>query len=286
MIDFHTHPVLIKEMVDDSEQLKHAVRNVFNLQNTLQPIETFKDQMKVAGIEKAVLLPIDCSTARGCKIFSNEQIADLASKHEFFIGFASVDPLSEDAVDELRKAISELGLKGLKLDPSLQLFYPNDKEKAYPVFDEATKLGIPVVIHAGMTWEANAMMKYSHPSLLEDVAQDFPKLNLVIAHMGWPYVLESVSLALKYPNVYLDTSCLYSDTPREFIEYVFTKQLPITLVERSLNRKIVFGSNYPRIEIHKMVKAVKNVLHEEDVILNIFQNNALKLLREPMEGMP
>jgi predicted TIM-barrel fold metal-dependent hydrolase len=284
LIDFHTHPFLIKEVVEESEDLKSAVRDVFNLQNALQPIETFKDQMKTAGVLKAVLLPIDCSTAHGCKIFSNEQIADLVSRYDFFIGFASVDPLREEAPNELRKGITELGLKGLKLDPSLQRFYPNDKEKAYPVFDEASKLGIPVVIHAGMTWEADAMMKYSHPSLLEDAANDFPELKLVIAHMGWPYVLESVALAMKYPNVYLDTSCLYADTPREFIEYVFTKQVPITLIERSLNRKIVFGSNYPRIEIHKMVKAVRNVLHEEDVIQNIFDNNALKLLGETTEG--
>jgi len=280
LIDFHTHPVLIKEVVGDSEVLRNAVRKVFNLQNALQPLETFKRQMKVAGIERSVLLPIDCSTAHGCKIFSNEQIADLAKDNDFFIGFASVDPLREDAAENLGIAVSDLGLKGLKLDPSLQQFYPNDRERAYPVFEKASKLEIPVVIHSGMTWAADAMLKYSHPSLIEDVAHDFPTLNIVIAHMGWPWVLDSVALALKYPNVYLDTSCLYADTPREFIEYVFTKQVPITLVERSLYRKILFGSNYPRIEIHKMVRAVRSILHEEDVVQAIFQENALRLLSE------
>jgi predicted TIM-barrel fold metal-dependent hydrolase len=279
LIDFHTHPVLIKEIVEGSEELKHAIRKVFNLQNALQPLETFKRQMKVAGIEKSVLLPIDCSTAHGCKIFSNEQISKLAKDNDF-IGFASVDPLKQDAADELESAISDLGLKGLKLDPSLQQFYPNDKDKAYPVFEKASKLAIPVIIHEGMTWEADAILKYSHPALLEDVAHDFPKLNLVIAHMGWPWVLDSVALALKYPNVYLDTSCLYADTPNEFMEFVFTRQIPITMVERSLYRKLVFGSNYPRIEIHKMAKAIRRLLHEEDVIRDIFFENAAKLLGE------
>jgi len=267
MIDLHTHPVLIKEVVEQSEKLTKAVRKVFNLQNTLQPLETFKKQMEVAGIERSVLLPIDCSTAHDCKIFSNEQIADLVREHEFFIGFASVDPHKRDAAEQLVKAVVGLGLKGLKLDPSLQQFYPNDKEKAYPVFKEASRLKIPVVIHAGMTWEADAMMKYSHPSLLEDVAYDFPKLKLVIAHMGWPWVLDSVALALKYPNIYLDTSCLYADTPREFVEYVFTRQVPIMLIERSLNRKMVFG-------------AIKNILREPEVVQNIFHNNASELLGE------
>jgi predicted TIM-barrel fold metal-dependent hydrolase len=278
LIDFHTHPVLIKEIVERSEELKRAIREVFNLQNALQPLETFKRQMKIAGIEKSVLLPIDCTTAHGCKIFSNEQISDLVSSNDSFIGFASVDPLKEDAADDLDNAISGLGLKGLKLDPSLQQFYPNDKDKAYPIYEKASKLGIPTLIHEGLSWEADAMMKYSHPNLLEDVAHDFPNLNLIIAHMGWPWVLDSVALALKYPNIYLDTSCLYADTPREFIEYVFTKQVPITILERSLHHKILFGSNYPRIETHKMVSAVKNVLHEEDIARLIFRGNALKLL--------
>lgn len=184
MIDFHTHPVLIKEIVGNNKNLLRAVRDIFKMGLSLQPLRTFLLQMDLAGIQKAVLLPIDCSTTRGCKIFSNEEIAKLCKENDRFIGFASVDPHKDNASKELDYAKGELGLKGLKLDPGLQEFYPNDKKLAYPLYEKANQLKIPVIIHAGLSWESNTMIKYSMPILIEDVAHDFPKLNIVIAHFG------------------------------------------------------------------------------------------------------
>jgi len=278
MIDFHTHPVLIKEIVGSNETLLKAVRNVFKMGSSLQPLKTFLLQMDVAGIQRAVLLPIDCSTTRGCKIFSNEDIAKLCRENERFIGFASVDPHKQNASKELNYAIKELKLKGLKLDPGLQQFYPNDKKCAYPLYEAASQLKIPVIIHAGLSWESKAMIKYSMPILIEDAAHDFPELNIVIAHFGWPWVLDSVALALKYPNIYIDTAAHYLDRPKEFLNFVMAKQIPITVIERSLRNKILFGSNYPRIEIRKMVDAVKALGLTEGCLNLIFKENAQKLL--------
>jgi len=277
VIDFHTHPVLVKEIVEKDEHLLEAIRKEFNLTYSLQPMEIFNLQLDAAHIEKAVLLPIDCLKKRGCRIFTNEQIAELCKMNSRFIGFASVDPHANEADRQLVLAIEELGLKGLKLDPGLQEFYPNDKQLAYPIYAQASKLSIPVLIHCGMSWE-KAMIKYSHPMYVEDVAKDFPNLNLILAHFGWPWVLDAVVLALKYPNVYLDTSAHYLDSPKEFITFVMTKQIPITSVERSLKHKIIFGSNYPRIEIWKMAKAVKEVGLSAECNDLIFCKNANKIL--------
>jgi len=278
MIDFHTHPVLIKEIVGKNENLLRAVRDVFKMGSNLQPLKTFLFEMDAAGIEKAVLLPIDCSTTRGCKIFSNEQIARLCEENDRFIGFASVNPHKEDAVKQLSYAIEKLGLKGLKLDPGLQEFYPNDKKLAYPLYEITSQLKIPVIIHTGLSWETNTMVKYSKPTFIEDIAYDFPELNIVIAHFGWPWVLDSVALALKYPNVFIDTAAHYLDTPKEFIEFVMTKQIPPKAIERSLRGKILFGSNYPRIEIRKMADAVKAIGLTKGCLNLIFKENAEKLL--------
>ena len=277
MIDFHTHPVLVEEMVGRNEHLLEAIRKEFNLINSLQPMEIFNLQLDAAHMEKAVLLPIDCGTKRGCKIFSNEQIAELCRMNSRFIGFASVDPHEKEADRKLVLAVKELGLRGLKLDPGLQEFYPNDKQLAYAIYAQASKLSIPVLIHCGMSW-ANAMIKYSHPMHFEDVAKDFPNLNIILAHFGWPWVLDAVALALKYPNVYLDTSAHYLDSPKEFMTFVMTKQIPITSIERSLKHKIVFGSNYPRIEIWKMANALREVGLSAECNDLIFGENAKRIL--------
>ena len=83
---------------------------------------------------------------------------------------------------------------------------------------------------------------------------------------------------MKYPNVYLDTSCLYYDSPREFYQFVFGRQIPSTVIERSLRSKIVFGSNYPRVEIKNMVHALKGLGLTEGCLKEILCENAEKLL--------
>jgi hypothetical protein len=277
MIDFHTHPVLIREFVEKYPNYERAARQVFNIGNNFQPLETFFLQMDVAGIEKAVLLPIDCKRARKDAVSSNEQVAELCARSKRFIGFASVDPLKKGAARELENVVKKLGLKGLKLDPALQDFRP-DAQKVYPVYEAAAALGIPLLIHTGMSWAPETPLERGLPLHLEQPIRDFPKLNFVLAHFGWPWVWEATAMALKYPNVYLDTSCLFYDSPKEFYQFVFSKQIPTTVIERSLRNKVLFGSNYPRVEIKNMVHALKSLQLTEGCLNKILKENAEKLL--------
>jgi len=277
MIDFHTHPVLIREFVAKYPPYERVARTVFKIGNNFQPLVTFFLQMDVAGIEKAVLLPIDCKRARKDAVSSNEQVAELCSLSKRFIGFASVDPEKKGAARELENAVKKMGLRGLKLDPALQDFRPHDR-KVTPVFEAAAALGIPVLIHTGMSWAPETPLARGNPLLLEEPIRQFSKLNFVLAHWGWPWVWEATALALKYPNVYLDTSCLYYDSPKEFFQFVFRKQIPTTVIERSLRNQVVFGSNYPRVEIKNMVHAIKSLGLTEGCLKKIFQENAERLL--------
>jgi len=277
MIDFHTHPVLIQELAAKHPNYERSARQVFNIGNNFQPLETFFLQMDVAGIERAVLLPIDCRRARKDSVSSNEQVAELCRGSQRFIGFASVDPLKKGAARELENAVEKLGLRGLKLDPALQNFRAEDR-KVFPVYETAEALGIPLVIHTGMSWAPETPLERGYPLHLEEPIRRFSKLAFVLAHWGWPWVWEATALALKYPNVYLDTSCLYYDSPKEFYQFVFSKQIPTTVIERSLRNKIVFGSNYPRVEIKNMVHALKSLGLTEGCLNKILKENAERLL--------
>ncbi len=277
MIDFHTHPVLIQEFAEKYPNYERVAREIFNIGNNFQPLETFFLQMDVAGIDRAVLLPIDCRRARKDAVSSNEQVAELCGRSKRFVGFASVDPLRKGAARELENAVKKLGLKGLKLDSALQDFQPHDR-KVFPVYEAAAALGVPLLIHTGMSWAPETPLERGHPMLLEQPIRRYPQLPFVLAHFGWPWVWEATALALKYPNVYLDTSCLYYDSPKEFYQFVFSKQIPTTLIERSLRNKIVFGSNYPRVEIKNMVYALKNLGLTGECLKKILRDNAERLL--------
>ena len=167
-IDFHTHPVLIQEMVDKYPNYARMAREVFQIGNNFQPLETFHLQMDVAGIDRAVLLPIDCEKARGDAVSSNEQVAELCTTSDRFIGFASVDPLKTGAAKELEHAVKKMGMKGLKLDPALQDFELRDS-KVYELYETATGLNIPVLVHTGMSWAPATLIETATWTILLSV---------------------------------------------------------------------------------------------------------------------
>jgi hypothetical protein len=152
------------------------------------------------------------------------------------------------------------------------------------VYEAAAGLGIPLLVHTGMSWAPETSLARGNPMLLEEAIRSFPKLEFVLAHWGWPWVWEATALALKYPNVYLDTACLYYDSPKEFFQFAFNKQIPTTVIERSLRNQVVFGSNYPRVEIRKMVHALRSLPLTEGCLTKVLRENAEKLLGEINKG--
>ena len=282
-IDFHTHPLLVREMIARYPDLKDAARKTYYIGNNFQPLESFLLELDVAGLDKAVVLPIDARTSRGETVYTNDQIAELCAMSPRLVGFASVDPHRDDAIPELDRAIGTLGLKGLKLAPSMQEFYPDDR-KFYPLYERAAELGIPILFHAGMSWEPGSRMKYGQPIHFEDVAADLPSLNIVLAHLAWPWVTEAVALALKYPNVHLDTSALYFDNPKDFLHFAMCHQVPLSVFENSLRKQLLFGSNYPRVEIKNMARAVRGLGLSDDCLDLVFRDNAERLLAGNKNG--
>jgi predicted TIM-barrel fold metal-dependent hydrolase len=279
LIDIHTHPIVIKELFDKSPELENAVRDVFGLYIKPQPLDSYFLQIDVAEIDQAVLLPIDCTTSFGCNIVTNEQVADLVEKSSRFVGFASVDPNRPDAVSNLRYAINTLGLRGLKLDPSLQRFNPNDRAVAYPIYEACIELHIPILIHMGMSWAPQGSASFARPLFLEDVFRDFPNLPIIIAHFGWPWIEEVLMLALKYSNAYIDTSIINSGTPTDALRHVVCQRIGIDVFERSLRNQILFGSNFPRAESIKRVRhAISAIGFTPDLEHRILHENSTQLL--------
>jgi uncharacterized protein len=279
MIDIHTHPVMIKEILEKDPILDRAIHEVFGFHFPPQPLECFLLEMDEAGIDRAVLLPLDCTTTFGCQIFSNEQVAEITSRTPRFLGFASVDPNCSEAPRQVERAVKELGLLGLKLNPALQRFYPDSRELAFPVYQACAESGVPVMIHCGMSWAPLGLAKYAQPLLLEEAIQAFPTLNFILGHFGWPWVQDATMLAVKYPNVYLDTAILYSGTPQDALQHVLTQQVGLNVIERSLFNKILFGSDYPRVDIRRSVRGLKSLGLSPSTEKAVLGENASRLLK-------
>lgn len=257
VIDVHTHPAFVEEVCASDEQLD-LCRRVFGLYRTdRRSLQGMAREHACAGIDRIVLLPLDVTSAYGRPLPSNDDVRRLVDfDPDRFVGFAGVDPHREDALDELERAFRDLDLRGLKLHPARQRFYPDDPA-LQGVYELCVKYDRPVTFHAGMSVQPGTLAQWGHPLRFEEVALGFPDLRICLGHFGWPWVRETAMLLLKYPNVYADTALLYFDTPREFYAQTFTRDMGPHWLDRSLRHQVMFGSDDPRLEQIRMIEAVR-----------------------------
>ena len=232
----------------------------------------------------AVVFGVDRSTAATNTFDGNDYVAEAMQKYpDVFIGWASVDPWAgEAAVKELERSVTQLGLKGLKLHPITQAFFPN-KRRFYPLYELAQSLNIPVVFHTGHTGigagtpgGTGLKLKYSRPiPYIDDVAADFPNLTIIGAHPSWPWQEEMLSVALHKSNVYIDLS---GWSPKYFSPTLI--QYGSTL----LQDKVLFGSDFPVISPERWLKDFAEAPFRDEVRPKILLENALRLLKRGPDG--
>lgn len=277
-IDIHVHPAFFEPINEESSktEYRHDVLDIHK--NGLAPLEHIFNQMACAGLDKLALLPQDYSSTHGSAVVSNEEIKKLVDMApDKFIGFAGIDPFEEGCCERLEEAFSVLKLKGLKLHPSKQRFYPWDErlKKIYEICEQYNK---PIIFHSGLSWEPDALSKYSRPVEFEELAYKHPKLRICLAHFGWPWVQETAMLMVKYKNVYADTGLLYFDSAREFYLRIFTQDIPLTWIDRSLRHQVMFGSDNPRFEQIRMAQAIEQLGFRESTIELIKGENAIEFI--------
>lgn len=282
LIDAHVHPAFIEELNLGEEKYRRNAQEMGLYKTEAFGLRQWDADMAESGIDKLFLLPLALPESRGGALVTNSQIADLVRlRPGKFVGFASVDPHSAAAAEELEYAFAQLGLKGLKLHPSKQHFSPSD-ELLTPLYEICLRYDKPIIFHAGVSMEPGTLTKYSHPLEFEEVAFRYPKLRMCLAHFGWPWVREVCMLMLKYPNVYTDTAMLYFDDPRQFYHQCLEVDIGPGWIDRSLRHQIMFGSDDPRLEQRRMIKALQNMDMRESTRELIFGGNALEFIGEAL----
>ncbi len=211
----------------------------------------------------------------------NDEVAKIASAHaEKLIAFCAVMPDEEKPAEEVRRCITELGMKGVKLLPVLQRHPPHDR-KYYPIYEAAQELQVPVVFHMGTHFLPYSKLANSKPLLLEDVAIDFPDMKILCAHLGHPWVEDTIMLIRKAPNVYTDISGLMLPDHKRTFSLVYRGL--ILAYEYGVLDKILFGSDYPLHTPAGCIEILQNINHfvnntelpkvPEEAIHNILHEN-------------
>ena len=223
-----------------------------------------------------VVFTVD-ETLSGMPRLSNDEVVAFAAAHaDIAIPFASINPTrGAEAVREARRLVSAGVVKGLKLHPPMQEFWPNDR-LAYPLYEVFAEAKLPVVFHTGHSGIGTGMrggdgvrLKYGQPMPIDDVAVDFPDMPIVLAHPSFPWQDEAISICLHKPQVYIDLS---GWSPKYFSP---------TLVQYAntlLKHKVLFGSDYPMLTPDRWLADFEKIGIRDEVRPLILKENAVRLL--------
>jgi len=184
---------------------------------------------------------------------------------------ANLNPhLHYPVAEELERQL-DLGAIALKIHPVHGGFPANTRE-LYPAYAACAERGIAVIVHCGTSNFAGAVNRFADPIYIEDVAKDFPELQIVLAHggRGWWYDAAAF-LALMRERVWIELSGL---PPRKLPEYYARHDLD------RLGRKFIFGTDWPGVPgIRANAEAVAGLGFADDVLAGILAGNAQAVYR-------
>jgi predicted TIM-barrel fold metal-dependent hydrolase len=227
---------------------------------------------------EAVLVAFDIETVTGAPPCTNEYVARMRDRHGGVIlqAWAAVDPLKGGAaVEEARTAIAEFRMLGFHFHPIMGHFSVDDRN-LYPLWEAVDSLKAPVMIDvgttgmgAGMPGGLGAVIRNAHPAAIDKLAAEFPNLNIVAAHPGWPWTEEMIAVALHKGNVSWELS---GWAPRYFPDSLKRD------IKGRLRDKIMFGSDYPSIPYERLFREWAELGYPDDLMEKIFHGNAERIL--------
>jgi len=194
--------------------------------------------------------------------------------------FTSIDPAEDDFMGELERTHRDLGAKGIKLGPIYQGVHPLD-DRYHMIYSYAQRNGLPIITHMATTFASGVPLDYANPVYMSQVAVEYPGLIIVLAHMGHPWIGETVAAIRKEPNLYADISALYY-RPWQFYNAL------MLLAEYGTWKKVMFGSDYPCTSVADSIAGVRNANHivegtglpkiSTEILESILHRDALKIM--------
>ena len=226
-----------------------------------EPLSSFITALDKASVSYGVFTGRQTPQLR----LSNDYVSECI--HEYpdrLFGFAGIDATEGvGALREIERAITELGMKGVCLDPYNAQVYPDDR-LYYPLYYKCLELAVPVILTMGPL-----VGKWSNPASVHNVAVDLPELEIVCSHGVWPQVTELIALAYRHQNVYLEAS-IYEFLPGSAPLFEAANGI--------LQDKVIYASGFPFRPLDDLQRFLEYPF-DNDVVDKLVYRNAARLLR-------
>lgn len=226
-----------------------------------------------AGIDKALVFAgeiNDCPTAR--------LLSEVAAHAGRLYPIGSISPLSASvpSLEQVEDWLIKKQIYGLKFYPGYEYFYPADAGLR-PYLELLAKYNQPAIFHSGDTYSRvhQAKLKYAQSIHIDDLATELPQLKIVIAHLGYPWVVDTAEVCYKNKNVYADCSgFVYGAFDHKHQEH-FKKIISEFIEVAGTDERILFGTDWPIGEQSSYLAAVTSIFGSQADA--VFYKNACRL---------
>jgi hypothetical protein len=258
------------------ERMRASRKDMDIIQRVMDSPKELLKHMDSEGVEKAALINYVSPEVMGFTDDVNEYVSDFCGENpDRLIAFGSIDARIRQGLEKrIDDLLFKLNLRGIKIHPSHQLVFPNEHLSGHDsllyLYRRCENEGIPVMFHTGTSIFVGARNRYSDPIYVDDVAVDFPRLKIILAHGGRPLWMETcMFLVRRFPNVYFDVSSI---PPMRILDYFPRLQ--------QVADKVLFGTDWPAPLVKGMRRNFEEFLTiplDEDVKAKISSTNALKV---------
>lgn len=208
--------------------------------------------------------------------------ATRAHKNLFVVAGITATGFKPEDLDSLRPGVAEGKIRGLKLYPGYEPFYPNDPSLE-PAFEFARQHALPVMVHSGDTYTPRGKIKFSHPIHVDELAVDHPEVSFVICHIGNPWIRDCMEVVYKNANVYTDFSGLVLGDFSDRFESYMRKQVQEMLLFGVQPEKCLYGTDWPISSMEGYLEFMEELRIPPRDRKLILSENAIRLFRLPVE---
>ena len=212
---------------------------------------------------------------------STNQIIDVTKKHVDKLGVVagfSIDNHTNEDLENYRKWLKDGYIKGIKIYCGYEHYYPYD-ERYQRAYDMCVEYGTPLMVHTGDTFSSTAKIKYSHPLNVDDVAVDNPELNIIICHLGNPWIIDCQEILYKNKNVYADISGLFVSEFTSTTETHYIMKIKELLDYVGAQHHLLYGSDWPISNMSSYLSFVEKLELDQESSDRLMFKNAQSIFK-------
>jgi predicted TIM-barrel fold metal-dependent hydrolase len=213
--------------------------------------------MRKAGIDQAMVF---AGRINGC---STADLLEALAPYRgtlHAVGSLTAGGGKRPSVAQVEEWLASGAIRGLKFYPGYEYFFPQD-EWLSPFLGLLEKYRRPAIFHSGDTYSRVhvAKLKYAHPLHIDEVAVEHPQLRIVLAHLGYPWIVDAAEVLYKNKNVYADCSGFvygaFSPAHRTHFRACWKEFVRIS----SAPERILFGSDWPISDQSSYVRTMRQI---------------------------